>query len=157
MTKERNVEGILNGLANLVDRLGELAEKGERLKRSGDFQVGPDGRGRWNVGVRVGSADSAGTAAPSGAPSAQPRPERPAREPLIDCFDEGDGVLVVAEMPGVGIDDIAVRVEGRTLALSAETRTQRWAARCELPTACVGAPTIACNNGVVELRFTKAT
>lgn len=55
--REGSVEGILGGLANLVEKLGELAEKGEQLKRSGNFDVesgGKNFKGVYGFTVRTG-------------------------------------------------------------------------------------------------------
>ncbi|MFT7373494.1 MAG: hypothetical protein ACI9T9_002194, partial [Oleiphilaceae bacterium] len=36
-----NIEGILNGLSELVGKLKDVAETGEEMKRSGVFDVDP--------------------------------------------------------------------------------------------------------------------
>ena len=39
-----SIEGLFGGLANLVEKLGDLAEKGEQLKREGNFDVQGEGK-----------------------------------------------------------------------------------------------------------------
>ena len=41
------------------------------------------------------------------------------RAPIVDVFDEGDKLLVVAELPGVAKKEIKVELNGDVLALAA--------------------------------------
>jgi HSP20 family protein len=78
-----------------------------------------------------------------------------AREPLVDVFDEGQEILVVAEMPGISAEEILVEVDDDILAL-ASTGERRYAAEVLLPAA-VAAPSLqrTYRNGILELRMQK--
>lgn len=58
----------------------------------------------------------------SGASLAQSSPERNIA-PAVDVFENGDEVLVVADIPGVPSEGIDVRVENDTLTLEAKRRS----------------------------------
>ena len=56
-----NVEGILRGLGDLVEKLGELAEKGEEMKQSGVFDIntgGKDAKAVYGFSVKMGLGGS---------------------------------------------------------------------------------------------------
>jgi HSP20 family protein len=78
------------------------------------------------------------------------------REPLVDVFDEGETVLVVAEVPGVVEEEITVEVRDDVLSL--ETKGERKYAKEVLLPCPVDAATMkkAYKNGVLELRLGKA-
>ena len=58
----------------------------------------------------------------NGNSEARPGSANPARSvaPLVDVFENADEVLVVADVPGVGVDAVDVRVENGTLTLEAK-------------------------------------
>jgi len=65
-------------------------------------------------------------------------------------------VLVVAEMPGVGAEDVKVDIQGDILALSAERGTNRYRTEVLLPgTVDAAGVTLSCNNGMVEIHCPK--
>jgi HSP20 family protein len=45
--------------------------------------------------------------------------------PAVDIFEEGDNLILQAELPGVGKDDVDVRVQNNVLTLSGERRQQK--------------------------------
>jgi HSP20 family protein len=155
------VGGVLKGLGNFIELLTELAEKGEALaERSGEIRGLPEGmRGVYGFSVRTGLG---------GMPQVQrfgnvrvtnagPVVDE-VREPMVDVFDEGDSVLVVAEMPGVSIKDIVIDVKGDVLSISTtETAPRKYAKEVLLPAAVsVASQKTTFKNGVLELRFDKA-
>ncbi len=60
------------------------------------------------------------------APAAFGREERDARRPALrmDVKESAEAYTVVAEIPGVKKDDIAIEVEGNEVAIAAETRRE---------------------------------
>ncbi len=155
------VGGVLKGLGSFIELLTELAEKGEALaERSGEIRGLPQGmRGVYGFNVRTGLG---------GAPQVQqfgnvrvtnagPVVDE-VREPMVDVFDEGDSVLVVAEMPGVSIKDIVIDVKGNALCISTtKTAPRKYAVEVLLPAAVsVASQKTTFKNGVLELRFDKA-
>src|SRR5215831_14979227 len=106
--------GFLSGLADVLDKLSELAETGRTLSRSGEFNStepgGKEFKGMYGFSVKVGL----GGEEPRVEPFGNIKVDRQAREgvvvaevrePAVDVLEESDHVLIVAEMPGVGADD----------------------------------------------------
>jgi HSP20 family protein len=81
------------------------------------------------------------------------------REPLIDVFESGDEVTVIAEIPGVEKDKIDVKVsdDGRTLIISASDTNRRYYKEVELPSKVDPSSAKASyKNGVLEVKLKKA-
>jgi len=158
-----NVEGILRGLGDLVGKLGELAEKGEELKRSGTFDIntgGKDAKAVYGFSVKMGLGDN-------GEPRIEPfgnvhRNEQTGEttvqevsEPLVDVFEEADHILVLAEMPGVGDEDIRLDLTGDILTLHAEKGSKKYHKEIVLPRAFAAEKMErSCRNGILEVKFT---
>jgi len=77
------------------------------------------------------------------------------REPLVDIFDEEDILLVIAELPGVGEDDIQVKVNDDRLKLSTRTRGRRYAKEVNLP-CLTDTVKSTYKNGILKIRLHKA-
>jgi len=80
------------------------------------------------------------------------------REPLIDVFESGDEVTVIAEMPGVEKEKIDVKVteDGRTLIINASDSNRRYYKEVELPAKVDPASAKASyKNGVLEVKLKK--
>ena len=58
------------------------------------------------------------------------------REPVVDVFEEDDHVLVVAEMPGIGKEDVHIAVEDDLLTFSAERGDKKYRKEVLLPASC---------------------
>jgi HSP20 family molecular chaperone IbpA len=79
-----------------------------------------------------------------------------AREPMVDCFDEGDTLVITAELPGVAAGDVIVTLDGDALLIET-TGARRYRTRQLLPIAVDPASlTHALRNGILEARITKA-
>ena len=123
--------GLFKGLGDFLDLLSDMVETGEEeVSRTGEFRVkglGDKGRGVYGFTVRTGIGGI-------------PRVERfgnirateegpvvaEVREPLVDVFDEGQEI-VVAELPGVGEEEIHIEVQDDILSL--ETTGERQYAK----------------------------
>lgn len=74
----------------------------------------------------------------------------------VDVLDEGDVVRVVADLPGVGKDDIRVAVSGDELKIQASNEDREYDERVDLSYVVdedTGEATY--NNGVLEITFEK--
>ncbi len=100
------------GLGTLIEKLGELAEKGKELHGLKEFG---DRRVAW--GLWVYDPDQPGKGSRRGSQGRAfgnvRTDEKTGRatvheviEPPVDVFEEPGHVLVVAELPGVGEDDL---------------------------------------------------
>ena len=169
MTKKRNEKtseggfelglgGILKGFGDLIERLGDLAETGDQLSRTGEIHgPGKDVKGIYGFTVKVGLGDDGPRVEPFG----NIRRDRESghtvvqevREPVVDVFEEEDHVLVVAEMPGVSVEDVHITVEDDLLTISAERGDKKYRKEVLLPASFARDKTqVACNNGVVEIK-----
>ena len=153
--------GVFKGLGSFIELLAEMAEKGENLaERTGEIKGLREGmRGVYGFNVRMGlgGAPQVQQFGNVRATNAGPVVDE-VREPMVDVFDEGDAILVVAEMPGVSIKDIVIDVKGDVLSISTtETAPRKYAKEVVLPAGVsVASQTSTLKNGVLELRFNKA-
>lgn len=154
----------MDGLATLVEKLAELAEKGERLQKSGDLSRSRDRvKATYDVDVRVGVGGAGkGEEGPSIEPVGKDREEpqrgraavQPIREPSVDVFDEPSGLLVVAQMPGVECREIVLELREDILAIQAEHDGLRYQKELLLPRSFSKEQLHAsCRNGVLEIRM----
>jgi HSP20 family protein len=160
-----SVDNLLGGLANLVEKLGELAEKGEQLKREGSFDVEGDGKsfkGVYGFTVRTGLGGDRDEVKVE--PFGNIKRDKTTghavvqevREPVIDIFDEPDHLLLVAEMPGVSVEEIKAEIADDILTLRAGQGERSYYKEIVLPADCtVALASIACNNGVIEIKLDK--
>jgi HSP20 family protein len=153
--------GLFKGLGDFIDLLGDMIETGEEeVTRSGEFRVkglGDKGRGVYGFSVRTGIGGI-------------PRVERfgnirtteegpvvaEVREPLVDVFDEEQEIVIVAELPGVGEEEVRIEIQDDILSLET-TGERKYAKEILLPEP-VDAATLqkAYKNGILELRLKKA-
>jgi HSP20 family protein len=99
-------------------------------------------------------------------PSAKPLPFRAPklgmevkeeREPLVDVFDEGDSIRVVAELPGVDKSDINIESTEKTMTISASTERRKYNKKIDMPSEIDPASAKASyNNGILEVKIKKA-
>lgn len=153
--------GILSGLSGLVEKLHELAQTGEELRRSGEFQgSGKEVKGIYGFTIRVGlggetphveSFGNIRTDQKSGRATVQE-----IREPVVDVFDEKDHVLIVAEMPGISAGDVRIEVTDDLLTIAAAKGDKNYRKEVLLPgTFLKEKMRLSCNNGVLEIKCLK--
>jgi HSP20 family protein len=157
------LEGILTGLSGLFQTLGELAEKGQEIKREFESNAtDPKGRDvKFHYGFTVKTLNNGSDV------SVEPfgnlkRDERTGeavvaetREPMADVFEETDHVMVVLEMPGVSATDVKTELNGDVMTVSAEHGSKRYRKEVLLPGEGgydAAKVSVSCNNGVVEVR-----
>lgn len=162
---KRGVGGVLQGLTDLLDRLGQLAETGEHLKRSGHFETttrdGEKLRGEYGVSVRFGLGDDNARVTPVTRPvNERERRETRVKEvadPPVDVFSADDGVQVIAEVPGVNLEDVELQLYGDVLIIQARKGGKHYYKEIVLPFACRAEPiTSRCNNGILEINLLRA-
>jgi len=78
------------------------------------------------------------------------------REPLLDLFEEGDHLIVLAELPSVDENDVDIKAEENTLTISAENAAKKYLQKVELPTP-IKKETIkyTYRNGIIQVRLEK--
>lgn len=149
--------GIFKGLGDIVEKLHELAETGQELSRSGELKQGEHVKGIYGFTVRVGLGDQTPRIEPFGNIRKDIRTGRTVvqetREPVVDLFDEEDCVLVIAEMPGITLDDVQIEVKDNWLTIRAEKGDKKYRKQIELPQSFTREKMeTSCNNGVLEIK-----
>ena len=160
---EAGFGGILRGLGGLVEKLAELADAGSELSRSGEIRgpgTGKEVRGIYGFTVKVGLGGEGVKVEPFGnirrdRDSGQPVVEE-IREPAVDVFEESDHTLVVAEMPGIGAEDVRLDAQDDVLTILAENGAKKYRKEVLPPGRFPREKMqISCANGVVEIRCVK--
>ena len=170
-----NIFGLKIDLAKLLsspedvkDRLEELREK---LKKAGGKEVLSDEEwrrggvsisGHLRTGGILGEREyHIGTAGPPTRRRGREKVSEPpeAVEPAVDVFREAEEIIVVAEVPGVELADLKLKVEDSILSLASKSSARRnYRKKIEL-----GSPVdesslkANCRNGILEIRLQKKT
>lgn len=158
--QETGAGGFLSGLAEVLDKLQELAETGHTLSRSGEFTSpsGKEFKGVYGFNVKVGAGGEEPKVEPFGNIKVDRKARegvvvREVREPAVDLFEESDHVLIVAEMPGAGASDVKLEVHDDVLILTAEGGDKKYRKEILLPKPCPRERmSLSCNNGIVRIR-----
>lgn len=159
-----NVGGILGGLGQLIEKLGDLADKGKTLRETVEFQsAGKSVQGVYGFTIRTGLGGEKGGGVkvePFGNVRTDANTGRAVvhevLEPMVDIFDEPEHLLVVAEMAGVGDGDIALELNEDVLTISAERGTKKYRKEVLLPATFSAAQmSHACHNGILEVTFRR--
>ncbi len=158
---ELGLGGILKGLGDLMEKLGDLKETGEQLSQTGEIHgMGKEVKGMYGFTVKMGI----GGERPQVEPFGNIRKDRESghsvvqevREPVVDVFEEEDHVLVVAEMPGISVDDVKIEVEEDLLTITAAHGDKKYRKEVLLAASYPREKMqIGCNNGVVEIKCVK--
>jgi HSP20 family protein len=155
--------GMFKSLGGFLELLSNLAEQeGGEFTRSGE--AGDEKKGVkavYGFSVRVGGGGKP-TIERFGNVNVQEGGRGPVveevREPLVDEFDEGRHLLVVAELPGVDAMDIRFEVKEDVLTLSAKHGDRKYHKELLLSTAVhAEGATSSFRNGIFELKLPKAT
>jgi HSP20 family protein len=152
------VGGLLHGLGDLISLAERLTEQGENATTEEREFTSPSGlRGVYGFSVRT---NIGGLPTVERFGNVRDTTQGPVvsdtREPFVDVFDEGEEVVVVAEIPGVQEEDIHLEVNGDVLALSATGPKRKYEKEILLPAAVdPGEQRRSYQNGYLELRFTK--
>ena len=170
-----NIFGLKIDLAKLLsspedvkDRLEELRQK---LKKAGGKEVLSDEEwrrggvsisGHLRTGGILGEREyHIGTAGPATRRMSREKVSKPpeAVEPAVDVFREAKEIVVVAEVPGVELTDLELRVNDDVLILTTKPATQRnYLKKIELGLPVdEGSLKATCRNGVLEIHLQKKT
>lgn len=113
--------GVFKGIADLLDAVGKLAEKGEEFRREGEINIGSQAKGVYGVTIKT-AVGGQPVVSPFG--NIKKTPKGPVvseeREPIVDIFDEGQEVRIIVEVPGVTEESIKAEIKGDVLTLEAK-------------------------------------
>jgi len=152
--------GLFKGIGNIIEQVSKLSEVGEGGMRTGEFTIpglGDKAKGIFGFSIKTLGQDKV-KVEPFGnvrETKAGPVVEE-VREPIVDVFDEGDQIRVLAEMPGVDETDIKHEVKGDILTISTED-DRKYEKEILLPASVKeeGAK-VTYKNGILEIRLIKA-
>jgi HSP20 family protein len=155
--------GFLGGLTTLIEKLGEPAEKGQELHEAKQFGDAGGIQGVYGFTIKTGIGGDR-----SGGVKVEPfgnvrKDQRTGQatvqevmEPPVDVFDEPDHLLVVAELPGVGQEDIHLELNDDILTITAERKQKKYRKEVLLPASFTAdAMTQTCRNGILEVKLAR--
>lgn len=150
----------LGGFMDLISNLSNLAEQaGGEFSRSGE--AGDEKKGVkavYGFSVKVGGGGKPMVEKFGNVQEGSQGPVvEEVREPMVDQFDEGEHLLVVAELPGVDANDIRFELKEDVLTLTATRGERKYRKEVLLDVAVrpEGATT-SHRNGIFELKLPKA-
>jgi HSP20 family protein len=163
--------GIVDALRGLVTQLSQAAEAAkqategatpEEAQHTRTFSVGGK-EAKMVFGYTLRMGQDGVSAEPFGdVPEAPTRPASPqaaaapARQPIVEMFEEGNAVVVVAELPGADPEGITCRVDGAHLLIETSGE-RRYRKELTLPVS-VRAEGLSQSfrNGILEVRLMRA-
>jgi HSP20 family protein len=158
---ESGLGGILKGLGDLVEKLGDLSESGGELSRTGEIHgAGKELKGIYGFTIKSGIGGDGPRIEPFGNIGKDRESGRSVvqevREPVVDLFEEEDHVSIVAEMPGISVEDVQITVEDDLLTIVAAHGEKKYRKEVLLPASYSREKMqITCNQGVVEIKCVK--
>ncbi len=155
---------MLKSQDQFKERLEELREK---LKASGGKETLSDDE--WRAGGIAVSGQirtrgilgdqefHVGTAGQATGKTRSRTPSEEIIEPPTDVFDEDKQITIVADVPGVSLDDMELKVEGKVFRLSMKKPGRRnYRKEIKLKDEVqAGSLKASCRNGVLEVRLSK--
>lgn len=79
---------------------------------------------RWDSVAEVRRLEDALFRSPFGPRGASERAVRHTFVPVVDVFEDGDAIMVQADLPGLTLEEVSVRVENDLLTLSGERKQE---------------------------------
>jgi len=159
---KNGIDGLLGGVTDFLEKLGDLAEKGEALSRTGEFTIDKekDLKGMYGFSFKVGLGGDEVKVEPFGnVHTDEDTGEavvQEVREPPVDIFNEEKHILIVAEMPGVEAEDIQCELEDDILTISATQGDKKYRKEVLLPESCKAEGiAVSCKNGIAEISCPK--
>jgi len=160
VTLDFGLGGLFKGLGDFLDVFSDMIPNdGQEVTKSGEFKVkglGDKAKGVYGFTVRTGLG---GIPKVERFGNIRPTEEGPVvadvREPMVDIFDEGKEIVLVAELPGVSEEE--VKVEVRDDVLSLQTTGERKYEKEILLPGKVNAKSMGktFKNGILELRLKR--
>jgi HSP20 family protein len=163
---ESSFSRIISGLTDIAEKLNEISEKGETVSKKGEFtfpskEGGVKGVYGFSFKTGLGGKDDAIKVEPFGNVRKDKKTGaavvQEIHEPLVDIFEDADATTLIAEMPGVGPDDIRIDVRDDVLTVFAEKGEKKYRKEILLShSPAKNRIKVTCNNGIVTIRCEKA-
>jgi len=156
MAEEGTVSSILTGLADLLKVVDELAQEGEVKEewKKGPYAV------EYRRTVRYIRPEVGAPAEARSHIERKPKPleaEAKPKEPLIDVFDRGDHISVVASVPNVKEEDLKFWMAGDALKISANVTGTKIEKEVAIPEGSEVDKILGASfkNGILEIKLRK--
>jgi HSP20 family protein len=163
---ENHFSRILSGLTDIAEKLNEISEKGETVTKKGEFtfpskEGGIKGVYGFSLKTGLGGKGDQIRVEPFGNIRKDKKTGEAVvqeiHEPLVDVFEDEDATTLIAEMPGVGPDNIKIDVQDDVLTISAKKGEKKYRKEVLLShTPAKDKIKVTCNNGIVTIRCEKA-
>lgn len=163
---ENRFSSILSGLTDIAEKLNELSEKGESLSKKGEFTIPDKGGGikgvyGFTLKTGLGGRDDQIRVEPFGNIRKDKETGQAVvqeiNEPPVDVFEDDGVTTLIAEMPGVGPEDIRIEVRDDVLTIFAQKGEKKYRKEILLRHSLSKEKiNVTCNNGIVTIRCENA-
>ncbi len=152
--------GLFKGVGSLFDLVSKMTEEGkEEYTRTGEITgLGDKAKGIYGFSIKMGiggqpTVEQFGNIRKTDKGSVE---VAEVREPIVDVFDEGDYLMVIAELPGVDESDIKLDIKNDILSLKAEGKDRKYSKEVLLPSE-VEADSMKTQykSGILEIKLSK--
>ncbi|MFH0788147.1 MAG: Hsp20/alpha crystallin family protein [Pseudomonadota bacterium] len=162
---ENSFSRILSGLTDIAEKLNDISEKGETLSKEGKFTFPSKGGGLkgvygFTLKTGLGGKDDQIRVEPFGNIRKDKKTGEAVvqeiHEPPLDVFEDELGTTLIAEMPGVGQEDIRIEVRDDVLTVLAKKGGKKYRKEILLHHSLSEEKIkVTCNNGIVTIRCEK--
>ncbi len=155
-------KGFAKALWDFLKLLEDMEKKGETMRTvSGELEAPFNSKAAYGYTVKLGIEGNDFPLRRGFHPRPRPsahvrsiRAENVAAEPVIDVFDEGDCISVVAQMPSVKEEDIDLKIIDNILTITA--RTPEGNIERDIPVSDGSRiKTASFKNGILEIKIKK--
>jgi len=162
--KQFGIEG-LGDLAGFLSKILELAEKADALKKSKNFE-GKGYKGEYHFNISTVKREAPSRAGVGIRPGYKPskvekpeliKPEFESKEQLLDVFDKGDHILVVASLPNIKEEDLEFEIVDKVLRITAKTTEGKIEKDISIPDSSEvdEIEKASVQNGILEIKLSK--
>ncbi len=143
-----DIDDLLLGLKRMLTDLVRVADEGSVVKIRRRESMGNDISISTNISVRLGLLEGESEKGPNAG-----RPSLPPAEPIVDVFERGDQLRVVALLPGIRREDVNTRFENGSIRVEIRQKGKVHHASlpCDFRPDEVTVESIATNNSVLEI------
>ncbi len=162
---ENRFSRFLTGLTDIAEKLNAISEKGESLSDKGEFtfsskEGGLKGVYGFTMKTGLGGQDDQIRVEPFGNIRKDKKTGEAVvqeiHEPPLDVFEDESGTTLIAEMPGVGPEDIKIEVRDDVLTVFAKKGGKKYRKEILLRHSLSEERIkVTCNNGIVTIRCEK--
>lgn len=150
---------LFKGLANLIDLVQKMDAQGtSEVSKSGNWQTDLQGeklQGVYGFSLKIGSPGQNSVKSFGNIKSESADLKFDSKwEPVVEIFDEGKEVLIVAEIPGVSEENVSITCEDKTLKLQAKGVQRTYHKEIALAEGFTEY-SFQCRNGILEIRIPK--